>query len=169
VLYAAFADLSGGRQDDAALAVAHREGRTVVVDLLRRYRPPFSPSAVVAEMAHELRRYGVRRVVGDNYAAEFVARAFAAAGVRYARCPRPKAELYRELLPRLCGGEVELTDDPALVGQLAGLERRARGGGRDAIDHPPGGHDDLANAVAGAAVTAARVVRVGPLRRPGTG
>jgi hypothetical protein len=165
VRYAAFADLSGGRQDDPALAVAHREGRTVVVDLLRRYRPPFAPAAVVAEMAREVWRYGVRQVTGDNYAAEFAARAFAAAGVRYVRSLKPKAELYRALLPRLCGGEVELPDDAALVGQLAALERRARGGGRDGIDHPPGGHDDLATAVAGAADTAARAVRVGPLLR----
>jgi hypothetical protein len=29
------------------------------------------------------------------------------------------------------------------------LERRTARGGRDSIDHPPGAHDDLANAVAG--------------------
>jgi hypothetical protein len=34
----------------------------------------------------------------------------------------------------------------------AGLswERRTSRGGRDSIDHPQGGHDDIANAVAGA-------------------
>jgi hypothetical protein len=31
------------------------------------------------------------------------------------------------------------------------LERRTARGGRDSIDHPPGQHDDLANAVAGLA------------------
>src|SRR5262245_64495887 len=31
-----------------------------------------------------------------------------------------------------------------------GLERRTSRGGRDSIDHAPGGHDDLANAAAGA-------------------
>ena len=41
------------------------------------------------------------------------------------------------------------------VHQLAALERRTRAGGRDIIDHPPGGHDDLANAVAGVSVVAA--------------
>src|SRR5205085_7711562 len=51
-----------------------------------------------------------------------------------------------ELLPRLCSGEIELPDDRALIDQLAGLERRTRSGGKDVIDHPPGGHDDLANA-----------------------
>lgn len=43
---------------------------------------------------------------------------------------------------------------PRLVGQLAGLERRATSGGRDRIDHAPGEHDDLANSAAGALVLA---------------
>jgi hypothetical protein len=34
------------------------------------------------------------------------------------------------------------------------LERRTARGGRDTIDHPPGGHDDVANAVAGACTLA---------------
>ena len=162
--YVAFADLSGGRADDAALAIAHRSGRNVVVAYARRWRPPFDPAGVVAEMCNELRRYGLRAVTGDNYAAEFVAGAFAAAGVRYTRAKQPKATLYAELLPRLCSRAITLPDVPGLVDELAGLERRVRAGGRDVIDHPPGGHDDLANAVAGAAVVAAAPARVaGPL------
>ena len=35
------------------------------------------------------------------------------------------------------------------------LERRTARGGRDSIDHGPGAHDDIANAVAGALVLAA--------------
>jgi hypothetical protein len=42
------------------------------------------------------------------------------------------------------------------VSQLVGLERRTARSGRDSIDHPPGGHDDLANCVAGALTTVAR-------------
>ena len=34
------------------------------------------------------------------------------------------------------------------------IERRTAWGGRDSIDHGPGGHDDVANAVAGALVAA---------------
>jgi hypothetical protein len=37
-----------------------------------------------------------------------------------------------------------------------GLERRTARGGRDSIDHAPGAHDDLANAVAGLAAVAKR-------------
>ena len=37
------------------------------------------------------------------------------------------------------------------VAQICGLERRTGRSGRDSIDHAPNGHDDIANAVAGAA------------------
>jgi hypothetical protein len=40
------------------------------------------------------------------------------------------------------------------VTQLTSLERRTARGGKDSIDHAPGAHDDTANAVAGALVTA---------------
>ncbi len=163
--YVAFADLSGGRVDDAALAIAHRAGRTVVVDIVQRFRPPFNPHHVISDMAEELKRYGVHRIVGDNYAAEFVAQAFESCGIRYTKADKPKSVLYCELLPRLCSGEIELLDSEALVNQLAGLERRTRSGGRDIIDHPPGGHDDLANAVAGVAdVAAVNQIKVGGFR-----
>jgi hypothetical protein len=65
-----------------------------------------------------------------------------------------KSELYRDLLPMLNSNTVELPPDNQLQRELLGLERRTARGGRDSIDHSPGLHDDLANAVAGAAVYA---------------
>jgi len=41
-----------------------------------------------------------------------------------------------------------------LLRELRGLERRRSSAGRDRVDHRPGAHDDLANAVAGAIVKA---------------
>src|SRR5262249_1244619 len=38
--------------------------------------------------------------------------------------------------------------------QLCQLERHATGSGKERIEHPPGGHDDVVNAVAGAIVMA---------------
>ena len=49
-------------------------------------------------------------------------------------------------------------------GQLCGLERRVARSGKDSIDHAPGGHDDVGNAVAGALVDAAS--RRGPMIIP---
>jgi hypothetical protein len=62
--YAAFADVSGGRQDDAALAIAHLEGEMVVIDLLERYPSPHVPSQVVADISQALwTLHGQRRPV----------------------------------------------------------------------------------------------------------
>jgi hypothetical protein len=44
--YIAFCDPSGGSSDSMTLGIAHKEGETVVLDLLREYRPPFSPETV---------------------------------------------------------------------------------------------------------------------------
>ncbi|QDS91881.1 Terminase-like family protein [Roseimaritima multifibrata] len=158
--YTAFVDMSGGRGDDAALAIAHKEQQNVVIDYARSWSPPFNPSAVVDAMAVDLRRYGCRRVTGDNYAAEFVSSAFTRNGIRYKRAEQPKSGLYTELLPLLCSGCVELLDQAKLLDQLASLERRTRAGGKDIIDHPRGGHDDLANVVAGVAAVTSKPVRL---------
>ena len=54
---------------------------------------------------------------------------------------------------------INLLDHRKLINQLLGLERRTARGGRNSIDHAPGGHDDVANAVAG--VAAAATIRYG--------
>ena len=72
---------------------------------------------------------------------------------QYEVCQPSKSDLYRELLPALNSRRVELLDQPRLLAQLEGLERRTSRSGKDAIDHAPGGHDDLINAAAGALVS----------------
>ena len=49
--------------------------------------------------------------------------------------------------------KVQLLDNEVLKTQLMCLERKTRQGGKDAIEHPRGLHDDLCNAVAGCAVS----------------
>ena len=153
--YHAFADPSGGRHDAFALAIAHRDASDrIVLDLVRGRRPPFDPAAVVAEFAALLGDYDCRVVAGDRYAGAWVAEAFRSEGVEYRPAARPKSELYMEVLPLFTRGIVELPDDPLLLTELASLERRPRPG-RDVVDHPSRGHDDLANAAAGAILAAA--------------
>ena len=48
-------------------------------------------------------------------------------------------------------GRIQLLDHPRLISQLCALERRNVRSGKPLIDHPPNGHDDVANAVAGLA------------------
>jgi hypothetical protein len=59
-----------------------------------------------------------------------------------------------DLLPLINIRTIDLLDHDRLVTQLMSLERRTSRSGRDSMDHAPGSHDDIANAVAGALVTA---------------
>ena len=63
----------------------------------------------------------------------------------------PGDVLFRDLLPLLNSGRIVLPRNDRLQGQIVGLERRTSAVGRDTISHPDRGHDDMANAVAGAA------------------
>jgi hypothetical protein len=69
--------------------------------------------------------------------------------VSYEAAAKPKSDLYSSLLPAINSGKIDLLDEPRSISQLCSLERRTARGGRDSIDHPPGGHDDVCNAVAG--------------------
>jgi len=74
-------------------------------------------------------------------------------GLNYDVAEKSKSELYLDLLPLINSRACDLLDHDRLVKQLTGLERKTTRGGRDSIDHGPGGHDDICNAVAGALVT----------------
>lgn len=150
VHYVAFCDPSGGSADSMTLAIAHREQERAVLDALREVKPPFSPESVVGEFVETLRRYRIGQVTGDRYGAEWVAERFRKCGIDYQPADKAKSDLYRELLPAINSRSVELLDHPRLLAQLCTLERRTARGGRDSIDHPPNGHDDVANAAAGA-------------------
>ena len=121
-----------------------------MLDAVRERRPPFSPEDVVEEFAETLRAYRIAKVQGDRYGGEWPREQFSKRGIRYEPAERTKSDLYRELLPLLNSGKVELLDNSRLIAQLCSLERRTARGGRDSIDHPPGAHDDIANAMAGA-------------------
>jgi hypothetical protein len=126
-----------------------------VLDAFREVKPPFNPEAVVAEFASLMRKYRISRVHGDRYGGEWVADAFSRQGIFYEPSEKTKTQIYVDMLPLINSLGVLLLDSDRLVRQLTGLERRTARGGRDSVDHGPGGRDDLANAVAGAVVLAA--------------
>ena len=157
--YSAFVDPSGGTGSDSmTLAIAHLEREKAILDCVREVRPPFSPEQVTSEFAALLKSYGVHRVMGDRYAGEWPRERFRTHGITYDLSEAPKSEIYQSFLPALNSGRVELLNLPRLASQLCGLERRTARSGRDSIDHAPGGHDDVANVVAGVLlnVTAAK-------------
>jgi hypothetical protein len=153
--YSAFCDPSGGSADAMTIAIAHREGDVGVLDVLREVRPPFSPESVVKDFANLLGNYEIRTVEGDRYGGEWPRERFREHGIEYLPAEKSKSDLYREALPLLNSRRVELLDHGRMLAQLAGLERRTARGGRDSIDHMPGGHDDLINSAAGVLVRVA--------------
>jgi hypothetical protein len=177
--YFAFVDPSGGSSDSMTLAVAHREQAnrqapvrtganwrstddddwSLVLDAVREVVPPFSPEAVVQQFATLAKSYGCRTVVGDRYGGEWVRDPFKHHGVTYTVADQTRSDLYLSLVPSINSGRVRLLDLPRLENQLVNLERRTTRVGRDLVDHPPGAHDDLANAVAGALVLATSAAR----------
>jgi hypothetical protein len=163
--YVAFVDPSGGSSDAMTLAIAHKEGETEILDAVRERKPPFSPEAVVEEYANLIRSYRCSKVFGDRYAGEWPREQFQKRGVYYEPADKPKSEIYIDLLPLINSGAVDLLDHERMVMQLTSLERRTSRAGKDSIDHAPGAHDDIANAVAGALVTAYKEPRVSNFNR----
>jgi hypothetical protein len=159
VRYIAFVDPSGGSADSMTLAIAHQLPGTAVLDLVREVKPPFSPDAVVRDFAAVLNSYGISEVTGDRYGSQWVQERFRSAGINYRPSERSRSEIYLELLPLLNSKRVALIDNARLVSQISGLERHASRSGSETIDHAPGGHDDVANAAAGALVLADRSSR----------
>lgn len=176
ITYHAFCDPSGGRSDAMTLCIAHDEKRrdktrrsegrqedrpVAVIDALFAVPPPFKPEHVVMDFARVLQSYGISKVTGDNFAAQWVVDAFQRHGVRYQRSMMNRSQLYLNFLPMLSDRTVELLDHSGLISELTGLQRRVTGGGREAVDHKQGGHDDIANVVAGAATLVAMKRRHG--------
>ncbi len=165
VRYTAAVDPSGGGADAFTLAVVHREGEgaeaRVVLDATKGWhRVGDALAGVVREAAETVKRYGLGEVVGDRYAAGWVRERFAEAGILY-REAADKSLAFLELEPLFAQGRIELLDHPQLARELRNLERRPLAGGKVRVDHPRGGHDDYANAVAIAAFEGERSVRYG--------
>lgn len=179
VSYVAAVDPSGGGADSFTLSICHADGYAtdarVVQDVARGWRRSSGKQVdlegVVHEIAATVQQYGVSTVSGDRYAAGWVRERFQKEGIYFQDAEMTKAEAYLEVQPLFAQGRVELLDHPQLVRELKLLESRPRVGGRTLVDHPRGGHDDYANALALSAVKAVRcaheiVIPVGVRSRP---
>jgi hypothetical protein len=148
ITYAAFVDMSGGSNDDACLAIAHKnlEGRAILDTVMDQgQRPPFDPMNAVDRFVTALRLYRCSGVTGDKYAGETFKSAFENELIKYTVSALTKSEIYEACEPPLNGHNIVLLDEPKLESQFLGLVWR---GGK--IDHPSGEHDDFCNAAAGA-------------------
>ena len=162
--YVAFIDPSGGSNDSFTCAIAHREGKTPILDCIREIRPPFSPEQAVEELADLMRKYRVSRARSDKFGGVWVVDAFRRAGIHIEQSAKPKTDLYADLLPLINSAACDLLDNDKMISQLVGLERRDTRSGKRSIDHSPGGHDDVANAVAGAILYAFEKIGSNPFQ-----
>jgi hypothetical protein len=183
--YVAAIDPAGGSGGDSmTLAVSFRDpdGRGILA-AIRERRPRFSPEDVVFEFATLMKAFKIRKCTGDRWGGEFVREPFRKHGIEYVLAEQPKSDFYRDCLPLLNSGKVELLDHPRLISQLAALEQRTARSGKTSIDHPPhaGAHDDIINVAAMSLVLAvggrqpitgeqwgavcAEIARRGPYRR----
>lgn len=165
VSYNAFVDMSGGSQDSAALAISHCQGKDVVLDFVHEIPAPHSPNAAVAQFVPELRRFQCWSVTGDAYAGTWPRDAFQEHGISYQVAEQNKSEIYTTFLPLLNSQVVRLIEHPRMRHQLISLERATRSGGKDKIDHPRYGRDDVINAAAGACIMANSLGAVLPASR----
>jgi hypothetical protein len=150
ISYVGACDPSGGSSDSFVMGIGHQEygKQTCSIDVLVEAKPPFSPEATCKHFAEIFKSYGITTIYGDRYAGIWPVESFAKFGITYIQNAEPKSNLYQALLPILNSVRIELLDNPRLIAQLCSLERRTARGGKDSIDHPPGGKDDLANVAA---------------------
>ena len=152
--YIAFHDPASGGKDKFAIAVAHLEGKTIVLDFIRE-QPAVNTEAIVAEYSNVLKSYGLNAVTGDRVGGTWVKEAYLRHGINCTVTDETKSSLYLQFLPLLNAGSVELLDNRKLIAQICSLERTvARGSGRETVDAPGGVSEDLANVCAGACVFA---------------
>jgi hypothetical protein len=145
--YLAFVDMSGGSNDDACLAIAHRENGRAVLDLCINQggHPPFDPMRAVISFAGVLKEYRVSRVTGDRYGGETFKAAFQKEAISYQVSVLSKHEIYEGIEVLFNTGGAALLDNETMESQFYGLVWRGT-----RIDHLPNEHDDFANAAAGA-------------------
>jgi hypothetical protein len=150
--YFGFIDMALGGSDSHALAIAHLEhGKTVLDGVWELRSFEHTQDFAVSFFIERLRAYNVRQVVSDRVGLAWVKERFMQLGaIVVEQSADPKSVLYGNFYAALNSGRVKLLDNQRLISQLTALERSTGSQGRDRIDHPPSGHDDVANACAGA-------------------
>jgi hypothetical protein len=152
--YVGFIDVSGGVSDSHALGISFRDDMTgnAILSTAREIKSADTES-VVRELSGTLKAYGLTDAYADGYGKAWVVDAFARHGIKLKQTPYDRSTIYMNVLPALNSGQVKLLDIPRLRSQFLALERKTiRGTGRDKIDHPNAGNDDLCNVVAGSLV-----------------
>jgi phage terminase large subunit-like protein len=152
--YFAFVDMSGGSNDNATIAIAHKdESGRAVLDVIEKQAGgvPFDPRAAIKKFAGILDEYGINEVVGDNFAGMTFQRDFEDYGKRYrVTAWKSASDIYERFEPRLNADEIVLVDEPTLIEELSTLILTRAG----KVTHESNSHDDHAVACCGACLLA---------------
>jgi hypothetical protein len=156
--YLCFVDASQGRGDSFCAAVGYRDRNTdqVVIAKTWEWMSPFNePSVIVAKCAKAIREYRISYVYCDNMAIGWVAADFLRDGVIAEGIKHSKSDLYVEFAGLINDHRVAMPYDERSRQQFLQLECYKDRNGDPAVDHAQrkGQHDDLANVIAGLAVT----------------
>lgn len=155
VRYSAFFAVPGSTSDRPALAIAHlSQDNTAILDLLEEFPSNTNLDEVIIQVAATLKKYELVKVEGDHFAGVWPKEYFSKYGVIYEPIKLTQSEVYRDFMPLLSSGEVELLDNPKLIMQFNALERSVTKVGRDSVGTSLS--DNLARAVSSLIVTASR-------------
>ena len=157
IFYHAFCDSSEGLHssgDSMTYAIAHRQGRKNILDVLLEFQPPFEPSSVIDDIAEVSRQYRIRKIFLDRHAVAWIGNDFKAYGIEVEISDKTKSQIYELFGVSMNKNSVELLDISRLKDQIINLQKYLKPGGLVKIDHLSGQHDDCINAVAGAIVQA---------------
>jgi hypothetical protein len=149
IVYICFIDVAAGGADSYTLCIGHKDGDNFVIDVVRGTQGAFDPQVVTKQYAELCRAYGIRKVMGDNYAKDWVAGTWRDNGFEYVKSPKAKSDIYLEALPSFVRGVVNIPNLPRLVRELRLLERQTHRSGKDLVLKPKNEHDDFANVVCG--------------------
>lgn len=126
IRYTAGLDLASGSGEDLlGFAICHHDAESdkIVVDFVKEWTPPFSPTGVLAQVAELCRRFGgVETLVGDRYAYNFAREILRPLDLGFLVSEKTTSECFGELLPMPNAHEVEIPQHQVLLAQLGSLE-----------------------------------------------
>lgn len=142
------------KSDAFAVAAAHLEGERAIVDFSKHWKPQKGKAVqfvpVLTEIVETMRRFGARRIFGDQVCAEPIKQFFAEHDIHFEQVTtlgRRASAIYSTLRAKTVAGQLELPDNPELISQLKRLEVVVGSGGSERVE-ASSGHDDLAIAAA---------------------
>jgi len=160
--YQSFVDVAGGGgRDSYALAIGHKEGDRIIIDVVRSRKPKFNPLEVTSQFCTLLSQYGIKKVKGDKFSGDFASNLFNKHSISYERSEKTKSELYIEAEALFNTQRIELPGKEPALSQLKMLVRKTRSGGRDSVDTDSGQPEDEGNVICGAAVNMEKVKKAG--------